>query len=109
MTINLALVITITLFLIPLLKKLDEIINICISGILYTIGFGILSIFHTHNIFIISTVIWTAGQIINFVFSYVYTANHSPVTHRGRFSALIPFISQGGFALAPMLTGLFIK
>jgi MFS family permease len=109
MTLNLALVIFITLFFISFFKKLNPVINVCISGILYAVGFGIIYTAKSFSLFIISTIIWTLGQIINFIYSYVYIAEHSPITHRGRFSALFPFISQAGFALAPMLSGLFIK
>ncbi len=94
MTINLILVIIFTLFLIPFIKKIDPIINVCISGILFAIGFGMISLSNTFSIFIISTIIWTLGQIINFVFSYVYIASNCPITHRGRFSAIIPFINR---------------
>lgn len=109
MTLNLVLVIFITLFFISFFKKLNPVINVCISGILYAAGFGIIYIAKSFSLFMISTIIWTLGQIINFIYSYVYMAEHSPITHRGRFSALFPFISQAGFALAPMLSGLFIK
>jgi len=109
MTLNLALVVFITLFFISYFKKFNPVINVCISGILFAVGFGMIYMAKSFSLFIISTIIWTMGQIINFIYSYVYIAEHSPITHRGRFSALIPFISQAGFALAPMLTGIFIK
>ena len=94
MTLNLGLLIFITLFFTSFFKKLNPVINVCISGILYAAGFGIIYTAETFLLFIISTIIWTFGQIINFIYSYVYMAEHSPITHRGRFSALFPFISQ---------------
>jgi MFS family permease len=109
MTINMVLMIVITLFLIPLMRKIKPILNVFISGIIYAVGFGIIYYFTGFYLFIISTIIWTLGQIINVVYTNVYIADHSPITHRGRFSAMVPFIYMGGFALGPMLMGIFIK
>jgi MFS family permease len=60
-------------------------------------------------LFIISTIIWTFGEIINSVSSNVLMANYSPMTHRGRFNAIISFISGAGFAIGPVLTGIFVR
>jgi MFS family permease len=109
MTINMVLMIVITLFLIPLLRKVKPILNVFISGLFYAVGFGMIYYFTGFYMFIISTIIWTLGQIINVVYTNVYIADHSPITHRGRFSAMVPFIYMGGFSLGPMLMGIFIR
>ncbi|MBM3709439.1 MAG: MFS transporter, partial [Actinobacteria bacterium] len=45
----------------------------------------------------------------NSVSSNVLIANYSPVTHRGRFNAIIYFVNGAGFAMGPLLMGLYIK
>jgi len=39
----------------------------------------------------------------------VYIANHTPISHRGRFNSVFPIIRKIGFALGPWLTGMFIN
>lgn len=48
------------------------------------------------------------GEIIFTVNSSVVIANNSPISHRGRFNAVITFVQESGFAIASLLTGLFI-
>jgi len=109
MTVNAVIVIIMTIFIIAALKKFNPIINISISGILFAIGFGMLFVSKFYMLFILSTVIWTIGEIISSVSSNVLVANYSPITHRGRFNAIIFFINGAGFAVGPLLAGLFIK
>jgi len=109
MTVNALIVILITIFLITATKKINPIINISLAGVLFAIGFGILFYSRLYAFFIISTIIWTLGEIINSVSSNVLIANYSPVTHRGRFNAIIYFVNGAGFAMGPLLMGLYIK
>jgi MFS family permease len=109
MTINAIVVIILTLILISIFKKYSPLLNISLAGILFAVGFGLLFYSKIYYLFIISTVIWTFGEIINSVSSNVLIANHSPANHRGRFNAIIYFISGVGFAVSPWLMGLYIK
>jgi MFS family permease len=58
--------------------------------------------------FVISTIIWTVGEIINSTNIGVYIANHTPISHRGRFNAIIDIISGTGGAVSPYIMGSFI-
>jgi MFS family permease len=109
MTVNAVIVILVTILLITFMKKLNPILNVAIAGILFAAGFGMLYYSRFFIFFIISTFIWTFGEIINAVNSNVLIANYSPVTHRGRFNAIIYFISGVGFTIGPLLSGLYIK
>ncbi|MBN1299008.1 MAG: MFS transporter, partial [Actinobacteria bacterium] len=109
MTVNAVVVILLTMVLISVMKKLNPIINISVAGILFAAGFGMLYFADMYFLFIISTVIWTFGEIINSVSSNVLIAEYSPITHRGRFNAIIYFISGIGFAAGPLLAGIFIN
>jgi len=109
MTVNAVIVIIMTIFLIAAMKKFNPIISIGFAGILFAAGFGILFYSRFFYLFIVSTIIWTFGEIINSVSSNVLVANYSPMTHRGRFNAIISFISGAGFAVGPVLTGIFVR
>jgi MFS family permease len=109
MTVNAVVVIFMTVLLISFMKKFNPIINISLSGLLFAAGFGMLYFTDLFVFFIISTVIWTFGEIIHSVSSNVLIADYSPVTHRGRFNAIIFFISGVGFTVGPLLAGLFIN
>jgi MFS family permease len=108
MSVNAVQVILMTLFIIGFTKRIKPIINISIAGLLFAFGFGMLYFSKYLYLFVISTIIWTLGEIILTVNSSVFIANNSPITHRGRFNAVISFIQESGFALAPLLTGIFI-
>lgn len=109
MTVNAVVVIVVTLFIVAAIKKFNPILNISLAGLLFAFGFGMLFFSDIFILFVISTFIWTIGEIINSVSSNVLAANYSPVTHRGRFNAIVYFINGVGFAIGPFLAGLFIK
>lgn len=107
-TINCLQVILLTTVITLITKKIRPIYNISIAGIFYAIGFGMLFFVNNLSMFILSTVIWTIGEIISATNSGVYVANHSPISHRGRFNALIHIIKGTGSSIAPYLMGGFI-
>jgi Na+/H+ antiporter NhaC len=49
--------------------------------------------------FLLSTVIWTLGEILQATNTNVYIANHTPISHRGRFNAILPIIIGSGGCL----------
>ena len=109
MSTNAIVVILLTIFLINLMKNTKPVINIAFAGILYAIGFGVIYLVTNEIILIISTIIWTLGEIIQTINTNVYIANNSPITHRGRFSGIITFITEIGFITSPLIMGYFIK
>lgn len=109
MTINALLCSIITVFLTSLTKNLKPSLNISIGGGLYAIGFGMIFFIDTYFMFIISTIIWTVGEIFVATNTGVYIANHTPITHRGRFNSIFPMIRRVGFMVGPIIGGWFIK
>jgi MFS family permease len=55
-----------------------------------------------------STVLWTLGEIVNATNEGAYVANHTPISHRGRFNAILPFIGGLGWMISPPVTGKLI-
>lgn len=90
-------------------KQFKSSFNIAIGGILYVIGFGMIAFINSFWLFILSTIIWTIGEILVATNTSVYIANHTPITHRGRFNAVFPIIRRLGFIIGPMLAGAYVK
>ncbi|MGH4140172.1 MDR family MFS transporter [Clostridium sp.] len=109
MAINGLVVVTMTTLITALTRKFRPIFNVTLAGLFFSIGFGMLFFAKTFTFFIISTIIWTIGEILSATNSGVYIANHTPMSHRGRFNAVIPLITGTGFAVGPFMMGLFIR
>jgi len=109
MTINGIVVIFLTVFIIGFTRKYEPIFNISLAGLLYAIGFGMIYYSNSMFLFIISTIFWTLGEIMASTYSDVYIINHTPITHRGRFSAIIHILIGSGFIFGPYFSGIFIN
>jgi len=89
--------------------KIKPVINIAISGVLFGLGFG-ATYFANNYIYIWGlTFLWTIGEILETTNAGVYIANHTPMSHRGRFNSILPIIMGSGFAVGPYLTGGYIE
>ena len=105
MTMNALIVLIFTAPTIALLKGLRPIVNVAISGFLFAVGFGMLAFSGIAALFYLSTFIWTLGEIVNATNQDVYVANHTPMSHRGRFSAILPFLGGFGWSIATPVGG----
>lgn len=107
-TINALVVVFLTTFLMVRTRRIRPIFNVALASLTYAIGFGMMFFEIAPWWFYLATVVWTLGEIIASVNINVYVANHSPVTHRGRFNSIYGIIQGTGGAVAPWLTGMFI-
>jgi uncharacterized protein YqgC (DUF456 family) len=109
MSVNGIVVVLMTLFLTSLTKALRPSINISIAGILAAIGYGMLYGVTEFWLFVVSTAIWTLGEILTATNAGVYIANHTPMSHRGRFNAILSVVMGLGMSLNPLFVGLYIE
>ncbi len=109
MTLNAVLVILFNAPLVSFLGRFRPVINVAIAGFLFSIGFGMMAFIRIPALFFLSTAIWTFGEIINATNEHVYIANHTPMSHRGRFQAIMPLIGGTGFALSSPVAGRIIE
>lgn len=109
MTVNALVVIFCTTPLISLTRKVKPVLNVAFSAVLLAIGFGVLYFIHSLWLFVLSTVIWTLGEILQATNTNVYIANHTPISHRGRFNSILPIIIGTGFALGPPVMGQYVE
>ena len=108
MSLNGIIVVICTPFLVILTKKIKPTINVAIAGVIYAVGFGMLTFAKDYRFFLISIVIWTFGEIIGGINTGIYIANHSPITHRGRFQSIFTITRESGRALGPLLIGMHL-
>lgn len=109
MSVNAIVVVCCTFVVIHITRKNTAIFNMVLSGIFYSLGFGMLLCVHEYKFFVISTIVWTIGEILALTNEGVYIANHTPMSHRGRVNSIIPLISGAGYAVGPKVMGYYIK
>jgi MFS family permease len=109
MTVNAVMCSVLTVFITTATKNIKASLCIAIGGILYALGFGMMFFIDSYYMFIISTATWTVGEILVATNTSVYIANHTPITHRGRFNSVFPIIRKLGFMIGPMMAGFYVK
>jgi MFS family permease len=109
MSVNAFTVLLCTVGITSLTKRFKPLINITIAGIFYAIGFGMLGIIDTYPLFILSTIIWTIGEILVVTNFGVYMADNSPSNFRARFNAIGSLSWSIGAALGTSIAGKFIE
>lgn len=82
--------------------------NLSIGGLLYAIGFGMLYADFGRVWLVVSTLIWTLGEIQVITHSQVFLFQLVPASHRGGIGSMVMLLSQSGYALGPWLTGWWI-
>ena len=101
-------VVVLTPIILLLTKRFKPLVNVVFVALLYMVGFGMYGITQNIWLFYLATTIWTLGEIVGAVNIGVYIANHSPVTHRGRFQSIFDLIHSTGRATGPILAGMFL-
>ena len=109
MTLNAALVIVFNAPIVATLRRFRPLVNVSIAGFLYTAGFGMLALVRSPVLFFVSTILWTFGEIVHATNEEVYVANHTPMSHRGRFNSILPLISGVGFSISSSVAGRIIE
>lgn len=109
MTVNAVMCSIITVFITSATKNIKAALCISMGGVFYAVGFGMMFFIDAYYMFIISTATWTVGEILVATNTSVYIANHTPITHRGRFNSIFPIIRKLGFMIGPMMAGFYVK
>ena len=109
MSVNAVTVIFLTFVIINLTKKYRSLTNMIIAGLFYAIGFGSIALIKgSFSLFIISTILWSIGEIISATNKGTYIANNSPKNFRARFSAVDNISSALGGAIGTSLVGAYM-
>ena len=108
MSINAISVVCLSFFIIAITKKFNPLTNIIFAGIFYAIGFGMIGIIDSFALYIVSTILWTIGEILISTNFGVYVANNSPQNFRARFNAVGSLSYAIGGALGTSVMGKYI-
>jgi len=92
-----------------LTKKRSAFLMVGIAGIFYAFGFGLYSVFKIFPLYLLTTIIWSTGEIIQVTHQNVFIANRSPINIRGQINGLFQILSGIGFLLGPIFSGFFQK
>ncbi|MDF1569210.1 MAG: MFS transporter [Spirochaetaceae bacterium] len=108
MSLNALIVVALTVPIIRMTRRLKPVVSVAAHAAFYAVGFGMLAYFASPAAIYISVLIWTVGEILGATNIEVFTANHTPSSHRGRFTSILPLISGSGRAFSPWLTGMLL-
>jgi MFS family permease len=105
MTLNAVLVIVLATPIVKITRRADPIWSVAAAGLFYALGFGMIALCRSPALFYLSTFVWTLGEIVNATNDGAYVANHTPISHRGRFQSILPIIGGTGFAMSSSFVG----
>ncbi|HYE81982.1 MAG TPA: MFS transporter [Clostridia bacterium] len=108
MSTNAVTVITMTMAVTHLTRKWKPLGSITMSGLLYSIGFGMITFIHSLPLYILSTLIWTIGEIMIVTNFGVFIANNTPQNYRARFNAVSSLSWAIGAAAGTSLIGRYM-
>jgi len=105
MSLNAVLVIVLATPIVKLTSRKPPIWSVAFAGLLFALGFGAIAFARTPLLFYLTTAVWTLGEIVNATNDGAYVANHTPISHRGRFQSILPIIGGTGFAVSSSVVG----
>ena len=107
MTLNAMMVIVLSTPIMTLTQRWRPVNAVALSGVLFGLGFGLIGLAPSIPLMYITTAIWTLGEIVNATNEGTYIANHTPISHRARFQAILPLLAGFGWSISPPIVGAF--
>ena len=108
MSFNAVIVLLFTALVLHQTRRFSAVYNMAFAALLFAVGFGALSVINTFQGFIITTFIWTIGEILMVTNGSVYIANHTPINLRGRFNAITGVVFGLGYIVGPYISGIIL-
>ncbi|QUI22006.1 MFS transporter [Vallitalea pronyensis] len=102
---NAVIVVCLTPLLTALFRKKTNVKRVIYAGILFFLGFGLLGFISTYEAFFACVFIFTLGEILEATSIMPFIMNHTPSSHRGRMSSVLPLIMGFGFTAGPLVMG----
>lgn len=110
MSVNALTVLLLTPLITYFTRRIKVTLNMLFAGLFLGFGFGL--IYFAQNsvvLFLISTIIWTIGEILIATNSEVYIINLTSENIRGRVFGLLSTIKSIGMITGPLATGVYIE
>ena len=109
MSINAVTVVFLTVIIITITKRFKTLLNVIFAGIFYMIGFGMIGVIgKSFSLLMVSTILWSIGEVIAATNNGVYIANNSPKNFRARISAVNNLSHALSTALGTSVVGKYI-
>lgn len=105
MTINGLTVVFCTLLISRISAKTPVLLLMAIASMLYALGFGFLALPPSFALVLVSTIVWTWGEILSATNINVFVASKTPASHRGRMQSFVSIITNIGSLSAPVIAG----
>ena len=109
MTCNAICVITLTPIITHITKPYNSILNMVVAGIAFGFGFGLYFFSNKFIMLVISTIIWTIGEILMATNFNTYITEKTPREYLGRITSLVSVISNIGLYSNPLIMGFIIN
>jgi MFS family permease len=109
MSSNAITVVAMTIFVTRATRKWSPLSSISVSGLLYAAGLGMVAFIHSMPLYILSTYIWTIGEILIVTNFGVYIANNTPQNFRARFNAVTSLSWAVGSVIGTSVMGLYMS
>ncbi|WP_455383488.1 MDR family MFS transporter [Salinispira pacifica] len=109
MTTNGLVVITLTAPVVAITRRFRPVANMTVVGILYAVGFGMIGLSRSLAMLVVSTIVWTVGEVIGATNIDAFVANNTPASHRGRMNSITPILLRLGFSLSPLFMGFYLE
>ena len=109
MTANGLTVVLSTLLMSRLTARTPVLVIMAAAAALYGLGFGLLVLPTGFLLVMLSTIVWTWGEILAATNINVYIASKTPMSHRGRVNSFVSIVTNIGSLSGPLLAGVLIR
>lgn len=109
MSVNGITVVALTIPIMLIFKRLSYLNCIAISSVFYMFGFG--SYFFSNSLVtvMISTIIWTIGEILGATSGNAFIAEYAPPLYRSRINSALSLAHISGNTMAPIVAGTLVR
>jgi MFS family permease len=108
MSVNAVTCVGLTVVITHMTRHLKSIQTIILGGLAYAVGFGMITVIHSMAMFVVSTIIWTLGEIMVSISFGVYLSHRTPQNFRARFNALTNLSWASGALVGTYFMGIFM-
>lgn len=109
MSFNAIAVLSSTAILTRLTRRLPHLAAMALGTGLYALGFGMLAFRLGLGLLIVSTFLWTLGEVVLAINTGPFIASQAPANYRGRFQALRETLWSSGAIVSPVVCGTLIS
>lgn len=105
MMVNSICIICFTTIITKITVKFSPVLNMFITGVFYTVGFGMHFLINNFYLFIAAAVFWTLGEILFNTNFTVFVVEKSPFAFRARMISAAGIITKSAVIINPLIMG----